>query len=250
MLQNWGEMNKAQDNPQTIDEAIASAISAHEADPESHMGSGESIENHRINEVIDHPASSIVPDKFSNNQPSYYNSFVSATDYSNSGLVGQGGQGYISLLCSTTYRTSEVEIPIPNIDWSSFPDTDMLFDFVTWIHKYSSPVFSGTFAVGDKMNGFGIDFNQTQWRAWVAIDDTVTYSAYSTIDIFKNCKWRFFLDSISGSVLFFLDGVQIFSIAVSGSGFSLYNIFGCRLSWTSGGSTEFLVSMFRGYYNF
>jgi hypothetical protein len=65
MLENWGQMTKAQDDSTTIDEAIASAISAHEADPESHMGEGESIENHRINEVIDHPAGSVPIDKFS-----------------------------------------------------------------------------------------------------------------------------------------------------------------------------------------
>lgn len=59
----WGLLSKAQDNPQTIDEAIAQAIAEHEADPEAHMGAGESIENHRTNEVIDHPAQSVVADK-------------------------------------------------------------------------------------------------------------------------------------------------------------------------------------------
>jgi hypothetical protein len=63
MLQNWGEMTKAQDDAQKITEAIEQAISAHEADPESHMGAGESIENHRENEIIDHPQGSIPADK-------------------------------------------------------------------------------------------------------------------------------------------------------------------------------------------
>jgi len=65
MLENWGQMTKTQDNPQTINQAIDAAISAHEADPESHMGVGESIENHRANEIIDHPAGSVPVDKFS-----------------------------------------------------------------------------------------------------------------------------------------------------------------------------------------
>lgn len=63
MLENWGQMTKAQDDSTTIDEAIVSAIQAHEEDPESHMGVGESIENHRDNEVIDHPLGSVLADK-------------------------------------------------------------------------------------------------------------------------------------------------------------------------------------------
>lgn len=62
-LENWGQMTKAQDDSQTIDEAIAAAIAEHEADPESHMGAGESIENHRSNEIIDHLAGSVLADK-------------------------------------------------------------------------------------------------------------------------------------------------------------------------------------------
>ncbi len=67
-LENWGGMSKSQDNSQSIDQAIVFAIAEHEADPESHMGDGESIENHRINEVIDHPQSSVPADKITTAQ--------------------------------------------------------------------------------------------------------------------------------------------------------------------------------------
>lgn len=60
----WGLLPKAQDNPQTINEAIAAAIADHEADPEAHLGEGESLEMHRANEMIDHPAGSVAVDKF------------------------------------------------------------------------------------------------------------------------------------------------------------------------------------------
>jgi len=62
----WGELPKAQDNSQTINEAIAEAILAHEADPEAHLGDGESLEVHRTNDMIDHPAGSVAVDKFAN----------------------------------------------------------------------------------------------------------------------------------------------------------------------------------------
>lgn len=63
MLFNWGSLPKAQDDPQTINQAIDQAISAHESDPTAHLGVGESLEQHKTNEVIDHPALSIVTDK-------------------------------------------------------------------------------------------------------------------------------------------------------------------------------------------
>lgn len=62
-LFNWGALPKAQDNPQTIDEAISAAILAHEEDPTAHLGDGESLEQHKANEVLDHPQASVVADK-------------------------------------------------------------------------------------------------------------------------------------------------------------------------------------------
>jgi len=59
----WGQLKKAQDDNQTIDEAIAAAIAAHETDPDAHTGAGESLETHKSQEVIDHLAGSVVTDK-------------------------------------------------------------------------------------------------------------------------------------------------------------------------------------------
>ena len=73
-LFNWGSLPKAQDDAQTIDEAIASAITAHEEDPTAHLGDGESLEQHKTNEIVDHPAYSVVRDKiqFDRNQIDFY----------------------------------------------------------------------------------------------------------------------------------------------------------------------------------
>ena len=59
----WGQLQKAQDNPQTIEEVIAQMISEHEADPEAHLGAGESLEMHKTEGTVDHPRGSILPDK-------------------------------------------------------------------------------------------------------------------------------------------------------------------------------------------
>lgn len=59
----WGQLEKAQDDATTIEEQIATAISEHEAEPSAHQGEGESLEAHKTEEVIDHPAFSVLDDK-------------------------------------------------------------------------------------------------------------------------------------------------------------------------------------------
>lgn len=59
----WGQLKKAQDDETKIDTAIAEAIAAHNDDSDSHIGEGKSLNTHKSQEVVDHPAASIVDDK-------------------------------------------------------------------------------------------------------------------------------------------------------------------------------------------
>lgn len=77
----WGQLQKAQDDEQTIDEAIAAAIAAHEADPEAHLGEGESLEMHKTEDVIDHPQGSVLPDKVSFNDLQFDTTFESLSGF-------------------------------------------------------------------------------------------------------------------------------------------------------------------------
>lgn len=61
-IQNWGALAKSQSDPETIEEAIARLISAHEADEEAHLGAGESLENHKTSAEIDHLDESVGAD--------------------------------------------------------------------------------------------------------------------------------------------------------------------------------------------
>jgi len=62
----WGQLEKAQDDAETIEEAVARLIAEHEADAGAHTGTGESLETHKSQEVVDHPQGSILPDKKGN----------------------------------------------------------------------------------------------------------------------------------------------------------------------------------------
>lgn len=63
-VETWGMLEKAQDDPQKIDEAVATAIAEHNADEESHLAEGQALQSHKMSEIIDHRAKSIVEDKF------------------------------------------------------------------------------------------------------------------------------------------------------------------------------------------
>jgi hypothetical protein len=59
----WGQLAKSQDDPEKVEEAIARMISEHNADPEAHLGEGGSLRSHKMAEIIDHLARSVVRDK-------------------------------------------------------------------------------------------------------------------------------------------------------------------------------------------
>lgn len=59
----WGDLPKDQVNAQLITEYVTQAILDHEANPDAHLGAGQSLAEHRENPIIDHPAQSVVPDK-------------------------------------------------------------------------------------------------------------------------------------------------------------------------------------------
>src|SRR3989304_6485351 len=64
-VETWGQLDKSQSDSEKVEGAIARLIAEHEADPDSHLGSGESLEAHRASEVMDHMAGSVLADKLS-----------------------------------------------------------------------------------------------------------------------------------------------------------------------------------------
>jgi len=59
----WGQLAKAQDDQETIEEALVRLIGEHETDSGAHTGAGGALETHKTQVVVDHPAGSIVEDK-------------------------------------------------------------------------------------------------------------------------------------------------------------------------------------------
>lgn len=59
----WGNLNRAVNDETLIDEAIGEAITAHNDNPDAHLGDEQALQSHRAAEIIDHLAESVVNDK-------------------------------------------------------------------------------------------------------------------------------------------------------------------------------------------
>lgn len=113
----WGAMNRALNDATTIDQAIAEAVAAHNDEPEAHLDEAQSLETHRGNDVIDHPAESVVNDKVAYAARAYvaivdptdensYATIQGAIDYA----TGVGG-GNILIKAGLHYLTGQIEMP-------------------------------------------------------------------------------------------------------------------------------------------
>jgi len=93
----WGLLEKAQDDPQTILQAIAELIAAHEADAEAHLGTGEALQSHRASEIIDHAANSVVRDKLEFDRFAIDDMFATLDGWDTSAGVSQMGIGDVEI---------------------------------------------------------------------------------------------------------------------------------------------------------
>ncbi len=83
----WGQLAKAQDDPQTIEDAITAAISAHNDDPTAHTSTGQSLALHRENGILDHPAGSSLADKLTMSEFTFGDNFSNLSLYTITGSV-------------------------------------------------------------------------------------------------------------------------------------------------------------------
>jgi hypothetical protein len=108
-IQTWEGLQKSATDPTTLSEYIADQIALHEADPEAHLGVGESLEAHKTADVIDHPAQSVVADKLFGGDIVIKTQFESLDPWSKTGTVFT--DGFNGLVLYTEYgavNTSKV----------------------------------------------------------------------------------------------------------------------------------------------
>lgn len=137
-LPNWQNLEKSIDDSETIEQAIARLITDHNNSPDSHLGLGQSLENHKTADIIDHPAGSVKNDKVSFGLFNYDVGFIDEAKYigddsfffSSAGVLGfqsVTGNGFYSL-----YRSFDSSFVRMNDTNSKMYSIDALFSSSAW----------------------------------------------------------------------------------------------------------------------
>lgn len=226
-LFNWGPLPKASDDPTTIDEAIAIALQAHNDDPDAHLGTGQSLQSHRVNEIIDHLALSIVNDKIANGEINQ--SKLSATELqayitfeSLDGWTHWGGSATpqilgLALSTGSTINTEAflVSEPLGVGDINSY-DKDTYFQSAIKLNSNSNVrvyFMTGGYANDNTDSGFGFKIVDNVLSAIVVKSVSGTRTEYLTtisgITLTNLNIYKAYFDVVEGNIYFYVNGALV-----------------------------------------
>lgn len=222
-IETWGEMNKSQIDATKIEERIAEMIAEHEADPEAHLGTGESLESHRANEIIDHPAGSVVADKYTDTEMIWQSFFTSSSNFNNYGTYNYFSGGGVDIMREFASGVSQVSAnPYDgNITVTSASDFTAQYTVNLGRDGNTSRFLLGvtenisTSADSQPSKGFYFECINNSMRGKVRLSGTT----YQT-DAFTPPNWEFiilriFWDHTTKTVSFYVNGALLGSIEIS-----------------------------------
>jgi len=143
----WKHLRKAQDDDETIEQAIERIVQEHNDNNEAHVGEGQSLQSHKASEIIDHKARSIIYDKIGEMEVSeehrkfdkliFSTHFESLDGYG----VGTSGGGNVNLCLADLRLFSGHDSGDHAILYASAHDGNIALDFMR------NPIFVSIFRV-------------------------------------------------------------------------------------------------------
>lgn len=243
----WGQLQKAQDDPETIEEAIERVVSEHNAEPEAHLGEGQSLESHKTEPIIDHPQGSVLADKRSTTELilQFLLNAGEGWDFDNaSPFVGVSGASILNngtIFLENNFYAEAGLAGVPILQ----RDKTFIFQF---------------------MGLASLDFNDVSYHFGVADDphtpsvylrlimeggDTilelrttanVTHESTSTIDISEPHIYRIFYDADIEQIQLLVDGNVELTIAVPVTGLFNCDFYVFNGEWIGGmGTAQFTI---------
>lgn len=212
--ETWGLLPKAQDNAQTIEELVDAKIAEHEAEPTSHMGDGESIDEHRKNTIVDHPAGSILTDKFSNSELWWQTNFSDHALWTKHDVHDYDYPG-LSIPEDGTYNTtSSFNLNFANVMGFALPNTfDYYFQcFINTTHDEDLQ-FTTKFGFGiahtTQYDGFGFKIvnNVASVFYKIGANENTANLGTDVLDGYHLCRAQFVASE--QKVYFFIDGEEV-----------------------------------------
>lgn len=210
---NWEHLPKNAVDNETIEQAIVRIVAQHNNDNTAHMATGQSIDVHRKESILDHKAGSVLADKETMSELKFYTTFESLdmwfiTGYAtNSGMIG----------CQLYVEDNEIEessLEVSNLTLGNFLNTnkDMMFqslldlDLGTGAYEFRFGQIAN-FSTGHEGFGFKI-VNNTLYTVvkGYQIDNQI---AHNSISVSVPHIYRAQYISGERKFYFFIDGVQI-----------------------------------------
>lgn len=206
----WGNLEKSQIDNETIEEAIARLIQDHEDDANAHIEAGESLETHKASEIIDHPQSSVVADKFPSG-----NVLVQST-FENIDAFDHQEESFTRAFPGITLFTAALE---PSLAFISAPPGGAGLVFFK-----NNPLIQTTFAInatagktvyltigntlaGGDANGAGFKIATGKLYAMTYVNSVEVTEELENYDITKPYTIRIVVRSADNEVDFYVDGV-------------------------------------------
>ncbi len=205
-VDTWGLLPKAQDNPETIEEAIVRLIGDHNDDSEAHLDTGQSLAVHRENEILDHPSSSIVSDKFSSDDrmlmlPTSADVDVTFDNQSSYAL------GLLVSMYKNSPSTGDAVASLLNFQLSDmgYVSGDIVFDFL-----FSADNGSGTAHAEFIVQFASVYVDNGHYKlGWY--DGSWHYTSLVSFTQLVAQKWRIHYSAVDNTIYYFLNGTLIHS---------------------------------------
>lgn len=217
-LPNWQELQKSLDDPETIEQAIARLVAEHEADPEAHLGTGESLQNHKAEDIIDHPPGSVLADKDTMTEISIDHDFSNLSVWNISGDVTNGNWPDVSVYVEWGAQNSSYAYLTPQ---NPSPWLDYAFETVYQV-AYRTDVtgsnYHAHFGMGinddTPTEGFGFLVQSGVLKAYIGYGGEQNFATISSPDIANSHIYRAHLDPDAGTCKFYIDGVLVATLDI------------------------------------
>lgn len=204
MVNVWGNLPKAQDDGETIEQAIARLISEHNLEPTAHTADGASIDLHRKNDILDHPAQSVVGDKTPFSEYQIHDGAITAEQWSaeDGTALSIDGHDINAGLFSQTYFYGVFGHRYPV--GVNYPDADLILQFSLELNGFQNSdgyiKFALTADLPDDANVMQFEKSGVNFNFIVKEGGTTIVSQALTAQNNVRQIYRFYYEHLTGTI--------------------------------------------------
>ena len=210
-IPTWADLSKSQIDNTKIEAQIDADIAAHNSDPNAHISAGESLNDHKTTDVIDHPAGSILADKASMKEFKTRSNFPSFDKWTITGSVDTNNWPGTRLW--SDYSPSN-PAQLKNTD-NGWPDyitwtKEMIIEVVARVEETTNKLAwfgHGYISGSDVVSGFGFKIINGTIYGYLDKVGTLATVELSSVNLYVVNNYRAHWDPVAEEVNFYVNGV-------------------------------------------